>query len=275
VLNKRRVKTVLGRIVGMSGAHARTFRSAMTILAFHRVNDQMPEDELTCTSAKFEAFCRFFRDHACVVPFSAQVSGCREGKDMSGTVSITFDDGYLDNFEVAAPILHALRMPATFFITTGFIGSQVIAPWDRELARQPGWMSWDNVRALVSQGFEIGAHTNTHIDLGSADEQTQRRELELSKHKIEQELGIPVQLFAYPFGGPRNISSRSRELVRELGFLCCASCYGGLNAVGASPYHLLRIPIAEWFTTPYQLAFECLMGRWNGQPAVLKAAVTP
>lgn len=259
-VSKRLLKAGLGRIAGISGAYERAFGSTMLTVAFHRVSDQLAEDGLTCSSAKFEAFCSFFRKHARVVAFSEQVAGCREGKDMSGTVSITFDDGYLDNFEVAAPILHSLQMPATFFITTGFIGTRVIAPWDAELVRQPGWMSWDHVRSLVAQGFEIGTHTDTHIDMGSADVETSRRELQVSRQKINQELGISAELFAYPFGDRGNITERSRDLVRELGFTCCASCYGGVNAVGTSPYHLRRVPIAGWFATPDQFGFEFLVG---------------
>jgi peptidoglycan/xylan/chitin deacetylase (PgdA/CDA1 family) len=261
VLDKKRmIKTVMGRLAGISGIYERAFGSSMLIVAFHRVNDQIPEDSLTCSSAKFEAFCRFFRKYTRIVPLSEQVAACREGKALSGTVSITFDDGYLDNFEVAAPILHRLQLPATFFVTSGFIGSRVIPPWDVELVRQPGWMSWDNVRSLVAQGFEIGAHTDTHIDMGSADGKTLRMELEASKEKISQELGLSVQLFAYPFGGPQHISERSRELVRELGFICCASSYGGVNAVGTSSYDLKRIPIADWFATPDQFGFEFVRG---------------
>ncbi len=262
---KRLLKSVLGRAAGISGVYVRAFRKTMVIVAFHRINDQIPEDGLTCSSAKFEAFCRFLSKCARVVPFSEQVKACREGRDMRGTVSITFDDGYLDNFEVAAPILRALQLPATFFITTGFIGSKVVPFWDAEFERRPPWMSWDNVRSLVSQGFEVGAHTDTHIDMGSVDVETTRAELELSKKKIREELGIGVQLFAYPFGGPENITERSRELVRDLGFVCCASCYGGVNAAGTDPYHLQRIPIAEWFTTPYQFGFEFVLDRALGR----------
>lgn len=257
---KRLMKTIIGRVAGICGAYERAFGSSMVIVAFHRVSEQLAEDSLTCSPAKFEAFCRFFRRYARVVPLAEQVAACREGKDMRGTVSITFDDGYLDNFEVAAPILRSLQIPATFFITTAFIGSRVIAPWDAHLALQPGWMSWDNVRSLVAQGFGLGAHTDTHVDMGSADMETLRTELEVSKRKIDQQLGISVELFAYPFGNLENITDRSRELVRELGFVCCASSYGGVNAVGTSPYHLRRIPIAEWFATPHQFGFELVRG---------------
>jgi len=262
----RPLKSLLGRFTGASGIDARAFRSTMVIATFHRVNDWMATDGLTCSSAKFAAFCRFFATHSRVVAFSEQVAGCRAGRDMSGTVSITFDDGYRDNFETAAPILRALQLPATFFVTSGFIGSRVIAPWDTELQQQPGWMSWDQVRALVSQGFEIGNHTDTHIDMARSDQHTRRRELETSQQKIRQELGISTPLFAYPFGGPEYFSESARELVRECGFECCASCYGGVNAVGASPYDLKRIPVVgEWFTTPEQFGFEFVLGRALGR----------
>jgi hypothetical protein len=162
----RRVKDVIGRAAGMSGIYARHFSSRMTVVAFHRITDELAEDELTCGSRKFENFCRFFQRHFRVLPFSEQVARSQAGEELGGTLSITFDDGYRDNFEVAAPILLRLSLPATFFVTTGFIGSQVIPPWDRFLLRQPGWMSWNHVRLLASSGFEIGSHTDTHIDMG-------------------------------------------------------------------------------------------------------------
>jgi peptidoglycan/xylan/chitin deacetylase (PgdA/CDA1 family) len=257
---KKIIKTLMGRIAGLSGAYERAFASGMMVVAFHRVNDELATDPLTCSSAQFGAFCRFFRKHARVVPLSEQVAAFHAGTDMRGTVAITFDDGYRDNFEVAAPILRSLGLPATFFITSGFVGSQVTAPWDVELPCHPGWMSWDDVRSLVAHGFEIGCHTVSHIDMGTADRETVRKELEVSRERINRELGISVQLFAYPFGDPENITDSSRDLVRELGFSCCASCYGGVNAVDTNPYQLRRIPIAQWFATPHQFGFEFLIG---------------
>ena len=259
-LNKL-IKAAGGRAAAASGMYARDFSSRMVVIAFHRVSDQLPSDGLTCSGAKFEAFCRFFRRYFKVVPFSEQVAGVREGRAMGGTLSITFDDGYLDNFEVAAPILLKLGLPATFFVATGFIGSQIVPFWDEPLPVQPGWMTWDQLRALAGQGFEFGCHTDTHIDLGSADEQTVRAELGLCKRKLQQELGVPTELFAYPFGGKQHINERSLKLVREEGFSCCASCYGGSNAPLSDPYDIHRIGIAGWFRTPHQFGFELLTNR--------------
>src|SRR5579863_8772744 len=94
---RKLLKSVIGQVAGLTGAYERRFRSQMTIVAFHRVNDELAGDSLTCSPAKFEAFCKFFRQHFRVVPLLEQVAGCRTGSDLGGTLSITFDDGYLDN----------------------------------------------------------------------------------------------------------------------------------------------------------------------------------
>ena len=58
-----------------------------------------------------------------------------------------------------------------------------------------------------------------------------RAELAVSRRKLAEALGRPPELFAYPFGGREHITPRSRELVREAGFVCCAGCHGGVNPV--------------------------------------------
>jgi peptidoglycan/xylan/chitin deacetylase (PgdA/CDA1 family) len=255
---KKRLKSIAGQAAGITGIYARSFRSRMTIVAFHRVSDAIPEDGLTCGSAKFEAFCEFFREHFRVVPLADQVAAYRSGGDTGGTLSITFDDGYLDNYEVAAPILRKLALPATFFVVTGYIGTSIRAAWDEKVTGQPAWMQWQHVCALASQGFEVGSHTDTHIDLGTADPEMIRAELRASKQKLQELANVDARLFAYPFGGPEHISERSRKLVQEAGFDCCVSCFGGTNPLSADPYFLRRIGIGEWLATPDQFGYELM-----------------
>lgn len=258
---KKGLKTLLGRAVDMTGLGARNFGHVTTIVAFHRVNDVLPDDGLTCASSKFESFCHFFMERFRVVSLSEQIIGARAGRSMAGTLAITFDDGYLDNHEVAAPILRRLGLPATFFVTTGFVGTAVIAPWDQQLPIPQKWMNWDHIRSLASQGFEIGCHSDAHLDLGVASPADIRDDLSVSRAKFRSELGTEARLFAYPYGGPQNISQSSRQLIRELGFECCVSCHGGTNPPVPDPFHLNRIGIAEWFSNPYQFAFELALGR--------------
>ncbi len=258
---KKKVKNLLGHAADAAGIFDRDFRSKMVVVTFHRVNDWMAEDGITCSSTKFEAFCDFFCKHFRVVRLSEQVAGCREGRDMGGTLSMTFDDGYRDNFEVVAPILRRRSLPGAFFLVTGFIGTEYAPPWDQHLARQAGWMNWDQVRSLRDQGFEIGAHTDGHVDLATQDSDAIRAELGRCRAKLQEALGAPPTLFAYPFGGRENISSVSLELVREAGFECCLASFGGVNLPVADPFRLNRISVGGWFSTPHQLGLEILLRR--------------
>jgi peptidoglycan/xylan/chitin deacetylase (PgdA/CDA1 family) len=261
---KNLLKAGIGRVASMTGIFSAKSASKMLIVAFHRVNDGLPPDSLTCSSAMFEEFCSYFKKHFKVVRLSEQIQACHEKRAMGGTLSITFDDGYLDNYEVAAPILERLQLPATFFITSSFVGSRHVPFWDKALPFQPGWMSWEQVRDLSARGFHIGGHTETHIDMGRADVEAIRTELVRSKQKVESELGRDVNLFAYPFGGPDNITEASRQLVREVGFRCCMGCYSGSNPATADPYYLKRIPISTWFSSPHQLGGELFLEKRAG-----------
>jgi peptidoglycan/xylan/chitin deacetylase (PgdA/CDA1 family) len=261
-INTKLVKSALGMAFTATGAFQQKVGKQETIVAFHRVNDSMPaNDSLTCGSEMFSEFCGFFKEHYDIVPLAEQIRSCREGSPRSGTLSITFDDGYLDNFQVAAPILKDLGLPATFFVTTGFIQSTVVPFWDKDLPKQPGWMSWAHVRDLADSGFDIGCHTATHIDLGTCGAEEVRTELRESKTILEQRLSRPVTLFAYPFGARTNINQTSLDVVREEGFECCVSCCGGTNSGATDPFSLNRLPISGWFSRPHQMAAEIVLNK--------------
>ncbi|HUA88745.1 MAG TPA: polysaccharide deacetylase family protein [Steroidobacteraceae bacterium] len=253
----RAVKTVLGAAAGLRGRYARDLRSTV-IVAFHRIDDRVADDPIGCTAARFERFCKFFRSQFRVLPLPQLLADSAAGKDVGGTLAITFDDGYSDNFEIAAPILRKYGLPATFFVATGWIGTENVAPWDRELPVRFRWMSWDQVRSLAAQGFDVASHTHTHIDMGKADAPTMKAELDLSKRTLTERLGAYSKVFAYPFGGTANVTDASIELVRACGFECCLSCHGGINDGGADPFRLKRVPIGSWYASPGQLGYELL-----------------
>lgn len=261
-MSSKLVKSALGRMLTASGAFRHKIGTQDTIIAFHRVNDFLDiSDSLTCSSRMFREFCTFFKDHYEVVSLADQIRNCRAGRPKGGTLSITFDDGYRDNYEVAAPILRELGLTATFFVTTGFIQSEVVPWWDKDLPRQPGWMSWDQVRELADGGFDIGCHTVTHLDMGKCPADQIRAELRESRGELERRLGRPITLFAYPYGARENINDMSRALVREEGFECCVSCCGGVNERATDPYSLNRLGISGWFSTPYQMAAEIVLDK--------------
>jgi peptidoglycan/xylan/chitin deacetylase (PgdA/CDA1 family) len=226
------------------------------VVAFHRVNDTIPEDSLTRSSHDFDRFCRFFKANYDVLSLDDFVGRLNSGTSLAGALTITFDDGYLDNYEVAAPILYRLGLPSTFFVVTQFLGTSIVPWWDAGLVRQPGWMTWDQVRSLRDQGFDIGAHTQTHVDLGRVDGAEAEREICGSRDDLETIIGVTPRHFAYPYGGMNNLLESNRERTRSAGFASCVSCHGGTARTGTDPFRLQRIPLATWFRTPEQFAFE-------------------
>jgi peptidoglycan/xylan/chitin deacetylase (PgdA/CDA1 family) len=176
-------------------------------------------------------------------------------------LAITFDDGYRDNVENAVPVLERFSLPATFFVVTEWMGTDVVPWWDREHGVRHPWMTWDQVRQLHRKGFDVGAHTRTHVDLGTVSEAEAWAEIRGARLELERQLAAPIDLFAYPYGGPTNVAAATRSLVKAAAFRCCCSCFGGANATGTDPFHLRRIPISSWYASPHQFGLEVALGK--------------
>jgi peptidoglycan/xylan/chitin deacetylase (PgdA/CDA1 family) len=231
------------------------------VVAFHRVGDAPRSDTLTIDVRMFERYCRFFRRHFRVVPLGEIVDRFERGLPPNRELAITFDDGYLDNYENARPVLEKLSLPATFFVVTQWIGSDVVPWWDEQRGVHYPWMTWDQVRSLHRSGFEIGGHTQTHVDLGQVDVAEARHEILGARLTLESRLGAPVDLFAYPYGGRTNITNANRAEVKAAGFRCCCANFGGINTPDADLFDLLRIPISPWYASPHQFGFDVALGR--------------
>ena len=258
---KRRIAGGLGRVLYGSGLHAGFLRHRAVVAVFHRIDDRYPDDPITISEQSFLRYCRFFARHFEVVPFGDLVAKLEQRRSLGGQLAITFDDGYRDNYHTAAPILERLGLPACFFVTTGFIGSSQVPWWDEKAGIRSEWMTWEEVRDLQARGFEIGAHTVTHADLGVVKGDAARQEIEGSKAALEAQLGRPVTLFAYPFGREGQMSETNRALVRDAGFRCCPSAFGGLVRTGDDPYRFKRAPVSGWYGSPAHFGLEVVRAR--------------
>lgn len=101
---------------------------------------------------------------------------------------VTFDDGHGSNFEYALPMLESQNLKAHFFITAGWTGSR------------PGYMGWEELRALRSAGHKIGAHGWSHTLLTHCNTAQLRTELEGARTTLEDKLGVPVRTMSLPGG---------------------------------------------------------------------------
>jgi peptidoglycan/xylan/chitin deacetylase (PgdA/CDA1 family) len=102
-------------------------RSRLTVLIYHRVMaapDPLRPGEPT--AAEFEARMRWLKARFNAIPLADAVAGLKAGKLPARPLAITFDDGYRDNHDLAAPILAKLGLPATFFVATGYLDGGIM-----------------------------------------------------------------------------------------------------------------------------------------------------
>jgi len=224
-------------------------RTRCTILLYHRVND-VARDNLTTSLTRFTEHLVTVKRHYPVLSLTAAVAALREGQYLGpNVVVITFDDGYADNHDCAAPVLERFGLPATFFLTVGLVGSSQAFEHDHGSPHRFANLTWEQVRDLAARGFEIGSHALTHRNLAQCSLDEARREIMESREILERMLGRPVHCFAYPFGGRHDVTPEVLREICDAGFDVVASAYGGVNAGRLDPLNVLRTGVSEAFDT--------------------------
>ena len=128
------VANLFGRLGATAalGALRLKFSDGVTILAYHRVLDVPNEDEfpfdielVSASVIQFKQQMEYIRAHYQPITFATLLQYLDRGeKPPQGAAIITFDDGFADNYHNAFPVLRQLDMPATIFLSTGYIDSR-------------------------------------------------------------------------------------------------------------------------------------------------------
>lgn len=144
-------------------------------------------------------------------------------------IIITFDDGYLDNYTNAFPILQRYSMKASFEIITGMVG-------------QTDRMNIPQIREMEAAGMDFGSHTVTHRFLADLNLKDATTELTQSKVDLEQILGKAVDFIAYPGG---YYTAETIKLAHEAGYTGGFSVNSGF-AMFKNAMTIRRIPIFHY-----------------------------
>jgi len=159
-----------------------------------------------------------------VVPLSAVVDAIQgRGSVKPNSVAITFDDGWLSQYQNALPILEQLHFTATFFIIT------------RQVGLGTAYMGLDQLKALQRAGMTIASHTQTHPDLSKLSVAQLRNEVVGSRQDLQRMLGVNTDLIAYPYGC---WSNRVAAAVKAAGYRAARALGGGISNGSSDEYAL-------------------------------------
>jgi peptidoglycan/xylan/chitin deacetylase (PgdA/CDA1 family) len=163
----------------------------------------------------------------------------QRGEKTGKVFGLTFDDGYLSNFEHALPVLQEIGFTATLFMVSNQIGGS--NTWDRELhIPESPLMGIEHLQAWLGAGMEIGAHTRNHVDLTACDEATAREEIAGSRRDLENALSTTVTSFCYPYGRHR---AEHAEMVRQAGYRTATTIESARTHEGDDLMRLPRITV--------------------------------
>lgn len=141
--------------------------------------------------------------------------------------SLTFDDGCASDYTEAFPVLSELGLRATFFVVPTLVDT-------------PGYVTWAQLREMVTAGMEIGSHSLTHPFLDQLRPAELEREFGESKAMIENRLGLAVRSASLPRGWPPR---ELEPLLRRLGYrVFCTSRVGWWHP-GDRPLDMPRVSV--------------------------------
>lgn len=199
---------------------------AVRILYYHSV---MLEDgnEVRMPPDQFEAQMVYLKEHGFQ---SISLEQLYQAFYLGGSLPakpfvITFDDGYVDNYSTAFPILKKHGFTATVFMVSDYIDGE-------------GFLSWPQLKELAANGWEIEGHTATHPDLTKSDHRTLLLELKNSKDMIEKGLGKRVDFLAYPYGAYNFVV---KQAVRDAGYLMALTTERGWATLNMDALQIKRI----------------------------------
>ena len=198
------------------------------VLNYHKIDNTFIS--LAVRPDDFEAQMKYLSENGyhTISPDELYDSLAGTGELPENPVLITFDDGYVDNYTNAYPILKKYGFKATIFVITSFLG------------KDKNYMTWDQARELDANGISIESHTVDHKSMTDLTDEQLRMELVESKKKAEKELGHPVEYMAYPTG---TYNLHIAQMVKEAGYKAAFTIKYGNVDKASNIYALERVPI--------------------------------
>lgn len=211
------------------------------VLMYHRIADHGPEAvrRYRTSPAAFEEQMRYLRQ-AGYEPYTSDRLAphlARRTPFRGKAVLLTFDDGFCDFEDAAAPIMERHGMTGEVFIVTERVGRT--SDWDAKVGGDFPLMTWDSIRRLQGRGFAFGSHLQTHRAACLLSSHELLREAAGSRFTLETQLGREIRSIALPFGAH---DPRTEWVLADAGYHLNYFAMGGVAPVQA---HHMKIPRVE------------------------------
>lgn len=204
--------------------------SGVPVLMYHKVDAVVPNEavgrDLTVEPAAFAAQLAYLRKHRIRTITAAELAGAvTRGERPRDVVVLTFDDGYADAATTALPILREYGARATFYVSSGFVGT-------------PRHLTWRQMREMRAAGMEVACHGTDHLDLSTLDRAGQLREAAGCTKRFAHYLGgAAPTTYAYPAG---KYDATTLTIMRELGIRAAFTEHPGNVSDLTHPFELPR-----------------------------------
>jgi len=256
-LLKNGIYRAIGETVAGAGALDGESGRALRALMYHKVND-VPGNPVTVPTSLFDEQMAQLRELGYrAVGLDAVVDHYVDGKPLpDGAVLITFDDGYRDNLENALPILRKHGYPAVLFAPIGFLGENRPLPHEERLTEQGirnRTLDWGELRELEAEGVRVECHGISHRPVAELALDEAAREICVSKLRLEEALGRPVQAFAYVKGSEADYRPVHLSLVRQAGYELGFTSVSGANGPGSDRFRLRRYNVEPYPARTFEL----------------------
>lgn len=228
-------------------------RNGLIVLMYHKIND-IPNNTLSVSTFQFEEQIKYLKENYTIISFEGVMNSINNGYVFPDrSVLLTFDDGYKDNRINAHPILKKYDCKAILCIPTNFPEGGTL-PHDKNLSISNPTLSWKEISEMQDV-FEIASHGCSHTALTKMPLAEAKKEIELSKHIIEQELKRVVNVFSYPKGSILDFNEELEDIVKNSGYQLCLTTIPKKNTGVFNPFRICRYNV-ENFGLRY---FKCLL----------------
>jgi peptidoglycan/xylan/chitin deacetylase (PgdA/CDA1 family) len=209
------------------------------VICYHSINkDPSGKSPIIISPEKFRQHLQTIKDNGYTTLTMAQFNDYLLGDKPvpEKSVLLTFDDGYMDNYTNAFPILKEFNMNATVFVISSYMDGDV-------------YMAPKNIKEMSDYGIDIESHTVSHLRLSELSYEQQLNELKTSKQVIESITGKPVISIAYPEGKYNDDTSKA---VLETGYAMGFTIDRGYVGIGDNSTLLSRLCV-DYTYRPYNI----------------------